>query len=303
MNKFFQTALTAIYVSLTAITVLILLKICAVPLNSGVALLFVAAWTFFCFSTVRFSTGISLFLEWNVRKPILAEEERLQRCLDEVLQRAGAGLPEKRLELFIAEDAALNAFAIGRDTIILTRGIIGEMTDDELKGIMAHELGHLMSRDGVIIAAFNMAARLPKIIKWGLGMIRLSLPVRLILRRILQICRKGSVGGIILLLVVTYLFYREGLLLPLAALVGFVKLSGWLEPVFRFLFFQVSRFTEYKQDAYAYHLGYGKEIRQALYKMTLTGPQSVNPYSILIKSSHPVIYNRIRKLEELEGLR
>jgi Zn-dependent protease with chaperone function len=312
MSKFFQTGLAAIYVLLTGIAILIMLKLCALPVNTGMALLFMTVWTSFCFSAARFRAGISLFFELNVRKPIHVEEERLDRCLGEVLQRAGIveqggggrvlaglfGLPE-RFELLIGEEDGLNAFAIGHHTIVLSRGIIGQMTDDELKGIIAHELGHLMSRDCVARAAFDMAVNLLKIIKWVYGMIRRSMPVRLIIR----ISRISLAAAIALLLFVAYLFYKEGLLLPVAALVLFVKLFGRLERAFRFLLLQVSRFTEYKQDAYAHHLGYGAALRQALYKLTLEAPQPVNRYFILMKSGHPVIYNRIRRLEELEGLR
>jgi Zn-dependent protease with chaperone function len=296
MSKYFQTGLVALYVLLTALAILIILRSCALHLSGGVALLFVAGWGFFCFSAAYFSAGISLFFEFNTRKPILEEEERLHRCLDDVLQRAGIG---ECFELLIEEEPGLNAFAIGRNTIVLSRGIIGQMTDNELKGIIAHELGHLISKDCIVGGAFDMAGQLPKIIRWGYGMISRSMPVRLIF----QVSRISLAVGIALLLFVVYIFYREGLLQPVIALILFVKLFGRLERVFRFLLLHVSRFTEYKQDAYAHQLGYGKELREALYKLTLEAPQSVNRYFILMKSSHPVIYNRIRRLEELEGLR
>lgn len=323
MSKYFQIGLVAIFVLLTALAILIILRSCALPVSGGVGLLFVTGWTFFCFSAAYFNAGIFLFFQFNTRKPILAEEERLEHCLEEVLRRAGIGergggrrdcrgqafegrglvgwfgLSENRFELLIEEESGFNAFAIGRNTIVLSRGIIGQMTDDELKGIIAHELGHLISKDCVVGGAFDMAGQLPKIIKWGYGMIRRSLPVRLIF----QVSRISLAAGIALLLFVLYLFYREGLLQPVIALILFVKLFGRLERIFRFLLLHVSRSTEYKQDEYAHRLGYGAALRQALHKLTLEAPQPVNRYFILMKSSHPVIYNRIRKLEELEGLR
>jgi len=50
-------------------------------------------------------------------------------------------------------------------------------------------------------------------------------------------------------------------------------------------------------------LGYGTALRQALLTLAVNEPQVVSLYEILMRGSHPVIYNRIRRLEELEGVR
>ena len=54
-------------------------------------------------------------------------------------------------KLYIIETDALNAFASGINqqtyAVTLTRGIINRLTDEELEGVIAHELTHIRNRD------------------------------------------------------------------------------------------------------------------------------------------------------------
>ncbi len=60
-----------------------------------------------------------------------------------------AGIPMPRLE--IIETHARNAFASGIDTksftVTVTRGLMNSLTKDELEGVLAHELTHILNRD------------------------------------------------------------------------------------------------------------------------------------------------------------
>jgi len=59
------------------------------------------------------------------------------------------GMPMPRVN--VIEDASLNAFASGINnktyTVTLTRGIINTLNDEELEGVIAHELSHIRNRD------------------------------------------------------------------------------------------------------------------------------------------------------------
>lgn len=60
-----------------------------------------------------------------------------------------SGLPEPRL--FVIPDTAMNAFAAGRDkdhsVLAVTAGLVSNLNDNELSGVMAHELGHIGNED------------------------------------------------------------------------------------------------------------------------------------------------------------
>lgn len=65
---------------------------------------------------------------------------------------ARAGIPKPRI-CVIPEDAP-NAFATGRDpehgVVAVTQGIMRILSPDELKGVLAHEIGHITNRDILI---------------------------------------------------------------------------------------------------------------------------------------------------------
>ena len=65
---------------------------------------------------------------------------------------ASAGIPKPRI--FLIPQDSPNAFATGRNpenaVVAVTRGIVNILNPDELKGVLAHELGHIANRDILI---------------------------------------------------------------------------------------------------------------------------------------------------------
>lgn len=84
-------------------------------------------------------------------KPVTREQ--LPRFY-EVMERlaAKASLPVPRL--YVVPDAAPNAFATGRNpphaSVAVTEGLLQLMNDDELEGVIAHELSHVRNYDILI---------------------------------------------------------------------------------------------------------------------------------------------------------
>ncbi len=76
--------------------------------------------------------------------------EQLPRAY-EVVERLATkdGLPMPKI--YVIPDESPNAFATGRNpqhaTVAVTHGILGLLTDEELEGVLAHELGHVKNRD------------------------------------------------------------------------------------------------------------------------------------------------------------
>jgi Zn-dependent protease with chaperone function len=303
MSKYFQAGLVLLYVLLTAFAFLLLLRLSGVYISNTAGWLMMAGWCLFCFSSSYFSTGIYLSIRGKIRKPILDEERKLQSCLGEVLQKAGC---DGRFSLKVGEEMDWDAFAVGHHTIVVTRGMLAQATDDELKGVLAHQLGHLLSKDTLVDTAFLTAGLLPRmmiiIYKCGSRILRRGFSRSGRART--GSARTGRARTVILTLVLSgYLLHRIHLLPAVIPVIAFVLLFSILNIVFNFFRRLLSRCIGYRQDAYAYRLGYGPGLRQALQKELASGPQQANPYLTIVKGSQPVIYNRIRRLEKLEGLR
>lgn len=76
-----------------------------------------------------------------------ADNPRLYRIVENLAITTGMPMPE----VYIVNDPAPNAFATGRDPehaiVAATTGLLDIMTDSELEGVMAHELGHVRNYD------------------------------------------------------------------------------------------------------------------------------------------------------------
>ncbi|AOX65004.1 protease [Curtobacterium sp. BH-2-1-1] len=74
-------------------------------------------------------------------------EPRLWRTVENLVIATGMPMPR----VFVIEDPSPNAFATGRDPdhaiVAATTGLLAIMDDQELQGVMAHELGHVRNYD------------------------------------------------------------------------------------------------------------------------------------------------------------
>jgi heat shock protein HtpX len=105
---------------------------------AGVALWFLIAWAGNT-AMIRMATG---------SKPLERQEnKRVYNLLENLCITQGMRMPK----LYIIDDDSLNAFASGINntsySITLSRGIIEKLDDDELEGVLAHELAHIRNRD------------------------------------------------------------------------------------------------------------------------------------------------------------
>lgn len=84
-----------------------------------------------------------------------SEGKRIHTLVRNVAQHMKIPLPK----LFMIEEKSPNAFATGRDpnhsAVVFTQGILSLLNDEELEGVIAHELSHVKNRD-VLVA--TMAA-------------------------------------------------------------------------------------------------------------------------------------------------
>ncbi|SRR6056297_2190895 len=75
------------------------------------------------------------------------ENKRVYNLVENLCIQDGMKMPKVK----IIEDSGMNAFASGLNeksySVTLTRGIIEELDDEELKGVIAHELMHIKNKD------------------------------------------------------------------------------------------------------------------------------------------------------------
>ena len=104
-----------------------------------------------------FAAGTNLFAYWNSDKVLLrmygarpVDETSAPSLVHTVHQLAGqAGIPMPKV--YIVENDQPNAFATGRNpehaAVCVTSGLLRRVDDEELAGVLAHELGHVKHHD------------------------------------------------------------------------------------------------------------------------------------------------------------
>src|SRR5437764_23142 len=99
---------------------------------------------------------------------------RLYTIVERLSRQAGLPMPK----VYIIPDPSPNAFATGRNpehaAVAATEGILQILTDNELEGVVAHELAHVKHRDILISSlAATLAAAIMMISRfamfWGAG--------------------------------------------------------------------------------------------------------------------------------------
>lgn len=84
-------------------------------------------------------------------KPVTEKEHpRLYKIVNEVVTMANITMPK----IYVINANFSNAFATGRNpkhaAVAVTKGIMNLLNDDELKGVIAHEISHIKNRDILI---------------------------------------------------------------------------------------------------------------------------------------------------------
>lgn len=84
-------------------------------------------------------------------QPVSREQlPRVYQVVERLTQKAGLPMPK----IYVIPMESPNAFATGRNpqhaSVAVTQGILNLLNDDELEGVLAHELGHVNNRDILI---------------------------------------------------------------------------------------------------------------------------------------------------------
>jgi heat shock protein HtpX len=156
-------------VLLAALTALFLVIGAALGGNQGMVIAFIFA-LLMNFASYWFSDKIVLAM-YGAREVSLHEAPELYRLVQRLAQRAGIPMPR----VYTIPSDSPNAFATGRNpehaAVAVTEGIMRLLDEQELAGVLAHELSHVRNRDTLIMTVAATLAgaitMLAHMAQWG----------------------------------------------------------------------------------------------------------------------------------------
>ena len=237
----------------------------------------------FLFGIVLFSRPVQrLFFVrlLGARHPTDIERAHLEPAWKVVEQQVG--IRPDRFVLSVADIDDINAFACGGHMLVVSSFAIEHLTEDELTGVLAHELSHHLGGHTV---ALTVAQWMSMPI---LGLARLGLRLRdigmSVAKRLEDEYATFKLIGWIINIVLTSL--------SRLLLIGFL-LSQSLGEI-------VGRSAEFQADRRAHAMGFGRELRYALTRVIHRTPAN-EPTRLLsrVLLSHPPAIDRVARLDAM----
>lgn len=213
--------------------------------------------------------------------------DRLDPLFEKVLDRARRVNPnlDDRITLFIIEDDTLNAFATGRRTVVLNTGTLS-LPNDQLAGILAHEVGHISHKDTdlrMAVLAGNMLVNLAFV------------AMRFIINIFVWIVSIFSSDGVLALFGMVF-----SLIGRLFAFILDLAQRLWLF-IGKLAMSYSSRKQELRADEFAVNCGAAKGLSRFLSTLLMQQGGRSNTRDILatFMSSHPELRTRLAALANL----
>jgi len=221
----------------------------------------------------------------DCREPATGQErEYLVPIFEEVYLQAKNVVPNinSGIKLYIMDAMYVNAFAIGRKTIAVTKGAIETFTEEELKGVLAHELGHMRyGHTKALLLSFIGNAFFRIIVKiWH---VLLS-----IVEGISGALAHVNIVALVIRLIAFMFRVTYGAMIFIFVNLGEIILSI------------NSRSNELQADKFAHTIGYGREQISALYLLQKISINANLTLEEKMKATHPHLAHRISYLENLE---
>ena len=216
----------------------------------------------------------------GARTPTHSELERLEPLWRDVAQANHFGT--NRFVLAVADGDDLNAFACGGHLLVVSSFAIDNLTDDELTGVLAHELSHHLGGHTIALT----------VAQW------MSLPVIAVSRvgfMVRNLSDRATVAVSRRYPKLRFIGIAVSFVLTLASRVMLLGLV-----VAQLLGNAVGRGAEYQADRRAFDMGFGAELLSALKHVAPRQPrQDTTAMSAVVLMSHPPAGTRIARLEAM----
>ena len=228
--------------------------------------------------------GESILREIEHLRPLSTQEEKeyLEPLFEEVYDAALEENPKlnREIKLHIIDEMYVNAFAIGRKTIAVTKGAVNTFSEEELQGVLAHELGH-------ITYGHTKALLLSTIGNLFFSVIVLLIRTIMSIVEFIGMLISNSSWGMLLTKCLTWLarFSFE------ICLFVFIYLGNILLSL-------NSRYNELQADDFAYQCGFGEELVSSLYLLQKISLNETMTWREKLTASHPHTAKRIEILEK-----
>ena len=221
----------------------------------------------------------------------MKDKNYLMPLFEEVYEEARTQTPSisKKIKLYLSEDKYVNAFAIGRRTVGVSRGAMESMGREELKGLIAHEFGHMAHGDTKALMITLVGNGFFSAIVFGCKMIMRFMVV------LWNIFSSSKIQGRAIVRITGNLIWFSVRMLFSYSISLFLLLGS-------FLLALNSRYSEYLADHYAFQIGYGEQLKEALYMLNNSNMGGMKTLKQLLRARHPHITDRIARLEQKLGL-
>src|ERR1017187_4611808 len=158
-----NTFKTAFFLTLLTLLLMVIGRVFGGQNGMLIALVFAAVMNF-----VSYFFSDKIALRMYRARPVSREElPRAYQAVDRLTQKIGIPMPK----MYVIPTDSPNAFATGRNpqhaSVAMTEGILNLLSDEELEGVLAHELGHVKNRDilissiaATLAGAITMLARI-----------------------------------------------------------------------------------------------------------------------------------------------
>ena len=204
--------------------------------------------------------------------------ERLQFLFNEVYEKAREKDPSisSKVKIFMSKDKDINAFATGRKTVCATTGLM-QLSDEEIKGILAHECGHIAHKDTDLLLVILVSNMLLSV---------LFVVLRVVVWMVIFLVGEGerSLAGIGNLIARIFVDFLLVMLIRLWTKLGI------------YLVMHSSRMNEFEADKFACELGLGSQLAYALNH--IDGDGEKKGFWSNLRSSHPDTIDRVEKINE-----
>jgi heat shock protein HtpX len=267
-----------------------------VPNGLIIALVCVAIGGAFAISPLNETIGRTSL---GCRPATTEEKKKILGAWKSVTTAIGKSLDNKtkerfeNVELFVSDEKLPNAFALGRKTVCVTKGLLKLSSPAEITGVLAHEAGHIHFGDSQRLAMALTANRL------GVASYKVLDTISRIFGGVTQGVSNigsyfGSSGVFVSLMGVILWLFATIIQLCIKIICYIFKIAVDVG------IHAVGRSEEFRADEFAKNIGFGQPLAKFLRQIEAMDESPQNIWQVLYRT-HPPTAERIDRLQQAES--